>query len=248
MISLKSKREIELLREAGKIVAETHAVLREAIKPGISTLELDALAYKTITKYKAIPSFLNYNGFPASICASKNDIIVHGIPSKEDILKEGDIISLDIGAFYKGYHGDSAKTHPVGQISEEDAKLIEVTRQSFYEGIKHAIIGNRLSDISYHVQQTAEREGFSVVREFVGHGVGTKLHEDPSVPNYGPPHRGPRLVEGFVIAVEPMINQGTYHVKMEDDGWTVKTQDGKKSAHYEHTLAITENGPELLTI
>ena len=246
MITLRSKREIELLREAGKIVAETHAVLREAVKPGVSTL--DQLAYQTIIKHRAIPSFLNYNGFPGSICASKNEIIVHGIPSKKDILEEGDIISIDIGAFYKGYHGDSAKTHPVGKISKEDEHLIAATRQSFYDGIEHAVIGNRLSDISHHVQKSAEAEGFSVVRDFTGHGVGTKLHEDPPVPNYGVPHKGPRLLEGLVIAVEPMINIGTYRVVIDDDGWTTRTLDGKNSAHYEHTLVITEHGPELLTV
>ena len=248
MITLRSKREIELLREAGKIVAETHAVVKEAIKPGISTWELDQLAYQTIVKHRAIPSFLNYNGFPGSICASKNEIIVHGIPSKKDILEEGDIISIDIGAFYKGYHGDSAKTHPVGKISKEDEHLIAATRQSFYDGIEHAVIGNRLSDISHHVQKSAEAEGFSVVRDFTGHGVGTKLHEDPPVPNYGVPHKGPRLLEGLVIAVEPMINIGTYRVVIDDDGWTTRTLDGKNSAHYEHTLVITEHGPELLTV
>lgn len=248
MITLRSKREIELLREAGKIVAETHAVLREAVKPGVSTWELDQLAYQTIIKHRAIPSFLNYNGFPGSICASKNEIIVHGIPSKRDILEEGDIISIDIGAFYKGYHGDSAKTHPVGKISKEDEHLIAATRQSFYDGIEHAVIGNRLSDISHHVQKSAEAEGFSVVRDFTGHGVGTKLHEDPPVPNYGVPHKGPRLLEGLVIAVEPMINIGTYRVVIDDDGWTTRTLDGKNSAHYEHTLVITEHGPELLTV
>ena len=248
MITLRSKREIELLREAGKIVAETHAVLREAVKPGVSTWELDQLAYQTIIKHRAIPSFLNYNGFPGSICASKNEISVHGIPSKKDILEEGDIISIDIGAFYKGYHGDSAKTHPVGKISKEDEHLIAATRQSFYDGIEHAVIGNRLSDISHHVQKSAEAEGFSVVRDFTGHGVGTKLHEDPPVPNYGVPHKGPRLLEGLVIAVEPMINIGTYRVVIDDDGWTTRTLDGKNSAHYEHTLVITEHGPELLTV
>ena len=248
MITLRSKREIELLREAGKIVAETHAVLREAVKPGVSTWELDQLAYQTIIKHRAIPSFLNYNGFPGSICASKNEIIVHGIPSKKDILEEGDIISIDIGAFYKGYHGDSAKTHPVGKISKEDEHLIAATRQSFYDGIEHAVIGNRLSDISHNVQKSAEAEGFSVVRDFTGHGVGTKLHEDPPVPNYGVPHKGPRLLEGLVIAVEPMINIGTYRVVIDDDGWTTRTLDGKNSAHYEHTLVITEHGPELLTV
>lgn len=248
MITLRSKREIELLREAGKIVAETHAVVKEAIKPGISTWELDQLAYQTIVKHGAIPSFLNYNGFPGSICASRNEIIVHGIPSKKEILKEGDIISIDIGAFYKGYHGDSAKTHPVGKISKEDERLIIATRQSFYDGIEYAVIGNRLSDISHHVQKSAEAEGFSVVRDFTGHGVGTKLHEDPAVPNYGVPNKGPRLLEGLVIAVEPMINIGTYRVAIDDDGWTTRTLDGKNSAHYEHTLVITEHGPELLTV
>ena len=248
MITLRSKREIELLREAGKIVAETHAVVKEAIKPGISTWELDQLAYQTIVKHGTIPSFLNYNGFPGSICASRNEIIVHGIPSKKEILEEGDIISIDIGAFYKGYHGDSAKTHPVGKISKEDEHLIAATRQSFYDGIEHAVIGNRLSDISHHVQKSAEAEGFSVVRDFTGHGVGTKLHEDPAVPNYGVPNKGPRLLEGLVIAVEPMINIGTYRVVIDDDGWTTRTLDGKNSAHYEHTLVITEHGPELLTV
>ena len=209
---------------------------------------MDQLAYQTIIKHRAIPSFLNYNGFPGSICASKNEIIVHGIPSKKDILEEGDIISIDIGAFYKGYHGDSAKTHPVGKISKEDEHLIAATRQSFYDGIEHAVIGNRLSDISHHVQKSAEAEGFSVVRDFTGHGVGTKLHEDPPVPNYGVPHKGPRLLEGLVIAVEPMINIGTYRVVIDDDGWTTRTLDGKNSAHYEHTLVITEHGPELLTV
>lgn len=205
MIILKSKKEIELLREAGKIVADTHEVLRKAISPGISTLELDKIAEENIRKYNAEPSFKGYGGFPGSICASINREVVHGIPG-ETILQEGDIVSLDIGAYYKGYHGDSAKTHGVGMISEEDRKLIEVTRESFYEGIKFAKLGYRLSDISHAVQTHVEKHGFSVVRDLVGHGVGANLHEDPQVPNYGLPGKGPRLREGMVIAIEPMVN------------------------------------------
>ncbi|GAA3657022.1 type I methionyl aminopeptidase [Asaccharospora irregularis] len=247
MIILKSKKEIEIMREAGKIVAETHEILKEAITPGISTLELDKIAEENIRKYDAVPSFKGYGGFPASICASVNEQVVHGIPSKNQILKEGDIVSLDIGAYYKGYHGDSAKTHGVGMISEEDRRLIEVTRESFYEGMKFAKLGCRLSDISHAVQAHVEKHGFSVVRDLVGHGVGSNLHEDPHVPNYGSPGRGPKLQEGMVIAVEPMVNAGRYHVKSLSDGWTVVTIDGKKSAHYEHTIAITEDEPFMLT-
>jgi len=247
MIILKSKNEIEFIREAGKIVAYTHELLREAIKPGISTFELDEIAYKAIIKHNARPSFKGYGGFPASICASKNEVVVHGIPRKDDILMEGDIISIDIGAEYKGYHGDAAKTHPVGKITEDDAKLIKETRASFYKGIEQALVGKRLSDISHAIQSHVEEFGFSVVREFVGHGVGRSLHEDPQIPNYGPPDRGPRLESGMVLAIEPMINQGTYKVQVLEDGWTVKTIDGKKSSHYEHTIAITDNGPDILT-
>ena len=247
MIILKSKKEIEFIREAGKIVAYAHELLREAIKPGISTFELDEIAYRAIVKHNASPSFKGYGGFPASICASKNDVVVHGIPRKDDILMEGDIISIDIGAEYKGYHGDAAKTHPVGKITEDDARLIRETRESFYKGIEQALVGKRLSDISHAIQSHVEEFGFSVVREFVGHGVGRCLHEDPQIPNYGPPDRGPRLESGMVLAIEPMINQGTYKVQVLEDGWTVKTIDGKKSSHYEHTIAITDNGPDILT-
>ena len=232
MIILKSKKEIEFMREAGKIVAYVHELLREAIKPGISTFELDEIAYRAIVKHNASPSFKGYGGFPASICASKNDVVVHGIPRKDDILMEGDIISIDIGAEYKGYHGDAAKTHPVGKITEDDARLIRETRESFYKGIEQALVGKRLSDISHAIQSHVEAFGFSVVREFVGHGVGRSLHEDPQIPNYGPPDRGPRLESGMVLAIEPMINQGTYKVQVLEDGWTVKTFDGKKSSHY----------------
>ncbi len=246
MIVIKSKQQIELMREAGKIVAETHQILKEAVRPGISTLELDKIAEDNIRKYNAIPSFKGYGGFPGSICASVNDEVVHGIPSSR-ILKEGDIVSLDIGAYYKGYHSDSAKTHGVGVISEEDRKLIEVTKQSFYEGIKFAKEGYRLSDISHAIQEYVEKYGFSVVRDLVGHGIGTQLHEDPQIPNYGLPGKGPRLQSGMVLAIEPMINAGRYKVKILSDDWTVVTADGKKSAHYEHTIAITEDEPIILS-
>lgn len=247
MITLRSKQEIALMRESGKIVAEAHAAVKEAIRPGISTMELDKIAHDVIIKHKAQPSFLGYNGFPASICASPNEVVVHGIPSEKTILKEGDIISIDIGAYKNGYHGDSAKTHPVGKISEEDEKLIRETRNSFYKGIEHAIAGNRLSDISHAIQSHVEAYGYSVVRDLVGHGVGRNLHEDPAIPNYGPPGKGPKLQNGMVLAIEPMINQGTYEVHVLLDNWTVVTDDKKRSAHYEHTIAITEDGPQILT-
>ena len=246
MIIIKSQKEIEIMREAGKIVAETHELLKEAITPGISTLELDKIAEENIRKYNASPSFKGYGGFPGTICASINEQVVHGITGNQ-IVKEGDIISIDIGAYYKGYHADAAKTHGVGIISEENRKLIEVTKESFYEGIKFAKLGYRLSDISHSIQAHVEKHGFSVVRDLVGHGVGTELHEDPQVPNYGPPGKGPRLKEGMVIAIEPMINAGHYHVKTLSDGWTIVTIDGKNSAHYEHTIAITEDEPLILT-
>jgi methionyl aminopeptidase len=246
MIIIKSKQEIELMREAGKIVADTHEVLRQAVAPGITTMELDKIAEENIKKYNATPSFKGYGGFSGSICASINEEVVHGIPGNR-VLKDGDIISLDIGAYYKGYHGDSAKTHGVGVISEEDRKLIEVTRESFYEGIKFARVGYRLSDISHAVQVHAEKHGYSLVRDLVGHGVGADLHEDPQVPNYGPPGKGPRLQEGMVLAIEPMVNAGRYQVKTLADGWTTITVDGKKSAHYEHTIALTSDEPLILT-
>lgn len=236
------------MRDAGKIVAETHQLLKENIKVGISTYELDAMAEKYIKSCNAIPSFKGYGGFAGSICASLNSVVVHGIPSRDTILKDGDIISVDIGAFYNGYHGDSAKTHAVGNIAKRDEELIAVTKQSFYEGLKQAHVGNRLSDISNAVQTYAERYGFSVIRDYVGHGVGEKLHEDPQVPNYGKAGRGPRLQEGMVLAVEPMIATGTWKVKVLADGWTAVTLDNKNAAHYEHTFAITGSEPELLTI
>ena len=248
MITIKSKSQIQKLKDAGKIVAETHQLLKEAIREGISTYDLDQMAEQYIRKCNAIPSFKGYGGFKGSICASINSVVVHGIPSKDTILKNGDIISIDIGALYNGYHGDSAKTHGVGDISEKDEELIAVTRQSFYEGFKKAVVGNRLSDMSNAVQVYAEKYGFSVIRDYVGHGVGENLHEDPQVPNYGKPGRGPRLQEGMVLAIEPMIATGTYKVKVLSDGWTAVTLDNKNAAHYEHTIAITAGEPELLTI
>lgn len=246
MIIIKSKNEIELMREAGKIVAETHEIIKSAIKPGISTLELDKIAEDNIRKYNASPSFKGYHGYTGSICASINEEVVHGIPGMKT-LKEGDIISIDIGAYFKGYHADAAKTHGVGIISDEDRKLIEVTKESFYQGINFAKLGYRLSDISHAIQTHVEKHGYSVVRDLVGHGVGKDLHEDPQIPNYGRPGKGPKLEEGMVLAIEPMVNAGKYHVAMLNDGWTIVTMDSKKSAHYEHTIAITEDEPLILT-
>lgn len=248
MINIRSQSEIQKLRDAGRIVAETHQLIKESIREGITTHELDQIAEKYIRKCGATPSFLGYGGFKGSICASPNSVVVHGIPSKEVVLKNGDIISIDIGAYFHGYHGDSAKTHAVGEISETDKKLIEVTKQSFYEGLSKAVVGNRLSDIGHAVQVYVEKNGFSVIRDYVGHGVGTNMHEDPQVPNYGNPGKGPRLQKGMVLAVEPMVAIGTYKVKVLKDGWTAVTLDNKNAAHYEHTFAITDGEPQLLTI
>lgn len=248
MIIIKTQREIEIMRKAGKIVAGAHELVKKYIKPGISTMELDKIVEDYIRSCNALPAFKGYNGFPASICASVNDEVVHGIPSSSVILKEGDIISVDIGSIFEGYVGDGAKTFPVGKIDSEKELLIKVTRQSFYEGIKYAKPGFRLSDISHAVQTHAESFGFSVVRDFVGHGVGRKMHEDPQIPNFGKPGKGPRLQKGMVLAIEPMINAGTYHVNILSNDWTVVTLDGKPSAHYEHTIAITDGEAELLTI
>lgn len=247
MIILKSKREVEKLREAGRVVAQTHAFLKELIEPGITTGELDRRAEEFLRKQGSIPAFKGYGGFPGSICASINEEVVHGIPGKKQ-LKNGDIISLDIGSIVDGYYGDSAKTHPVGEITEENQKLIDVTRQSFYEGLKFAKVGFRLSDISNAIQTYAEENDFSVVRDFVGHGIGQEMHEEPQIPNFGPAGKGPRLREGMVLAIEPMINAGTYRVKVLEDNWTVITCDGKNSAHYEHTIAITDDEPSILSL
>lgn len=248
MIIIKSPEEIIKLRKAGKIVAQTHELLKKHIRPGITTQELDRIAEEYILKQGAIPGFKGYNGFPATICSSVNEEVVHGIPSSKKVLVDGDIISIDIGSIVDGYYGDGAKTYGVGSITQEAEKLIKITRQSFYDGIKYAMSGNRLSDISNAVQKTVEREGFSVVVDYVGHGVGREMHEDPPIPNYGKPGRGPRLQKGMVLAIEPMVNIGTYEVKTLPNNWTVVTLDGKLSAHYEHTIAITGDGPpEILT-
>ena len=247
MIVIKSNREIELMREAGRIVALAHRKVAEAIAPGVSTLELDMIAEKTIRDNGATPSFKGYGGFPGSICASINDIVVHGIPNKNIKLKDGDIISIDIGACYKGYHGDSAMTHPVGNVSPDKLRLIEVTKQSFYEGVKYAKPKNRLSDISHAIQMYVEENGYGVVREFTGHGIGRKLHEDPAIPNYGPEGTGPLLRVGMVLAIEPMVTLGNYKIRILDDDWTTVTVDGSASAHYEHTIVITEDGYDILT-
>jgi methionyl aminopeptidase len=246
MITIKSNREIELMKQAGRIVAETHNILEKAIRPGITTNELDHIAEQYIHSQDAIPSFKGYSGFPASICASVNEQVVHGIPGLNK-LKDGDIISIDIGAIYKGYHGDAAKTYIVGSVSEEAKRLIKVTQESFYEGIKYAIEGNRLSDISAAIQQYVEKHGYSVVREFVGHGIGRQMHEEPQIPNYGNPGRGPRLRAGMTLAIEPMVNAGTHQVRILSNNWTVVTVDGKLSSHYENTILITKEQPEILT-
>lgn len=246
MIICKTPREIEIMREAGRIVALTHQELKKHIAPGITTKELDTIAEKFIRKHDAFPSFKGYNGFRGSICTSVNEELVHGIPG-DRVLNEGDIISIDIGAKYNGYHGDSAWTYPVGAIDEDTKRLLDVTESSLYKGLMEAKPGDRLSNISHAIQEYAESNGFSIVREYVGHGIGQDLHEDPDIPHYGPPNKGPRLRPGMVLAIEPMVNAGSRYVKTLADDWTVITVDGKMCAHFEHTIAITETGYEILT-
>lgn len=248
MIVLKSADEIQLMREAGRVVAQAHALVRELIRPGLTTLDLDRAVDEFLVKQNAIPAFKGYQGYPASICASVNEVVVHGIPSKDVILQEGSIISVDIGAFVDGFCGDSAWTYPVGEVAPEVQSLLQTTEEALFEGIAQAKVGNRLSDISHAVQQRAEERGFSVVRDFVGHGIGRKMHEAPQIPNFGPPGRGPRLKTGMTLAIEPMVNMGSYHVQILNDNWTVVTRDNKWSAHFEHTIAITDEGPVILTI
>jgi len=235
------------MRQACKITAAARALAGEMVRPGVTTREIDKAVHDFIVAQGAKPSFLNYNGFPASICASVNSTVIHGIPGGY-VLQEGDIVSVDVGAYYKGFHGDCAATYPCGKISAEAQRLIDVTKQSFYEGIRFARKGNRVSDISHAVQQHVESNGFSVVRAFVGHGVGAQLHEEPEVPNYGKPGRGPRLLPGMTLAIEPMVNAGDYEVKILKDHWTTVTADGKLSAHYENTVLITDGEPEILTV
>jgi methionyl aminopeptidase len=246
MIICKTERELEIMREAGRIVALTHQELQKYITPGITTKELDVIAEKFIRSCNAIPSFKGYKGFRGRICVSVKEELVHGIPG-DRVLREGDIISIDIGAKYNGYHGDSAWTYPVGEISDETQRLLDVTEESLYKGLKEAKPGDRLSNISHAIQTYVEERNFSVVREYVGHGVGQDLHEDPQIPHYGPPNKGPRLKPGMVLAIEPMVNAGTRYVKTLADDWTVVTVDGKVCAHFEHTVAITETGYEILT-
>ena len=247
MINLRTQREIVKLQDAAKISAQALLVAGELCKPGVTTWEIDKAVEKFIVSQKAEPSFLNYQGFPASSCISVNDTVIHGIPSRDIVLKSGDIVSVDVGAFYNGYHGDNAYTFKVGEVSEELEKLLETTQNSLYSGISQAIVGNRIGDISSAVEKTVEVCGYGVVREFVGHGVGKNLHEDPEVPNFGMAGKGPRLAAGMVIAIEPMINQGSGDIVRLDDGWTIKTADGSPSAHFEHTVLISKSGPVILT-
>lgn len=247
-VIIKSNSEIELMREAGKILAEVHLQLKEHVQAGISTYEINEKAEELIRKHNCIPSFLNYQGFPASVCISVNDQVVHGIPSKDMILQEGDIVSIDAGVIYKDYHSDAARTWPVGEINEDAKKIIEVTEQSFFEGIKYAKNGNHLHGIGAAIQKYVESNGLSVVRDLVGHGIGKQMHESPQIPNFKQPNRGIRLRPGMTLAIEPMVNFGRYDVHWEDDDWTVVTRDGSLSAHYENTILITEDEPEILSL
>ena len=248
MVVLKTSRELKAMRDAGRISSRALKLAGEAVEPGVSTLEIDRIVRKYIEEQGATPSFLNYGGFPASACISVNDVVIHGIPRKNQILKQGDIVSIDVGAFYEGFHGDNAWTFPCGEVSKEAQALMDVTRESLFEGINAARPGNRLGDIGSAVQRYVEARGYSVERDFVGHGVGAELHEDPSVPNYGTPGRGVRLLPGMTIAIEPMVNQGVHTVETLSDNWSVVTSDGKLSAHFEHTIAITPDGPVILTL
>ena len=246
MITLKSSHEIDLMRRSGKITAAARALAGEMVKPGVTTQEINDAVERFIRQQGAVPSFLHYNGYPASACISVNDEIIHGIPGKR-VLQEGDIVSVDVGAYIGGFHGDCAATFPCGRVSPEAQRLIDVTRQSFFEGIRFAREGQRLQDVSAAVQAYVEQNGFSVVREYVGHGVGAKMHESPEIPNYGRPGHGPRLLRGMTLAVEPMVNAGSAAITQLSDGWTVKTADGKWAAHYENTILITDGAPEILT-
>ena len=247
-VSIKSARDIELMREAGRLLEITHNELQKAIKPGISTWEIDRLGEQIIRSFGCTPNFLHYNGYPASICVSVNDEVVHGIPSKHRILQEGDIVSLDAGLIYKGFHSDAARTHAVGQVSPEAQKLMDVTKQCFFEGIKYAKAGHHLHEISAAIGNYARSFGYGVVEDLVGHGIGRSLHEDPQIPNFPQKRRGIRLMPGMTLAIEPMINIGRCDVEWLDDDWTVVTEDGSLSAHYENTVLITDGEPEILTL
>ena len=247
-ITIKSGHEIELMREAGHILATVHEELAGLVRPGVSTYELDKYAYERIKGFDCTPSFLNYEGYPASLCVSINDEVVHGIPNRKHFLREGDIVSLDCGVIYKGYQSDSARTYPVGRVDDEALRLIKVTKQSFFEGIRYAKAGNHLYDISKAIQDYVESNGFSVVRDLCGHGIGTNMHEDPQIPNYKPVGRGIRLKPGMTLAIEPMVNAGAFEVWILEDDWTIVTRDGKNSAHYENTILITDGDPEILSL
>lgn len=246
-IEIKTKQELEKMKVAGRVVGEILEKLSEIIKPGITTKDIDEFSEKYIRSLKMLPAFLGYGGFPATACVSINDEVVHGIPNASRVLKEGDIVSVDMGVIYEGYYGDAAKTYAVGSITDTAEKLLKITELSLQKGIEQIVPGNRLGDISYAVQKTAEESGFSVVRDFVGHGIGRKMHEEPQIPNFGKANTGVKLLPGMVLAVEPMVNVGGYEVNILDDDWTVVTRDGSLSAHFEHTIAITENGHEILT-
>ena len=248
MVSIKTARELSLMKDACRISAEALRAAGEAVKPGISTYEIDTIVRKYIEKQGAKPSFLGYGGFPASACISVNSVVIHGIPAKTAVLKEGDIVSIDVGAYYRGFHGDNAYTFPCGKISENAQRLLDATKESLYEGIKQAQAQNRIGDIGSAVQEYVEARSYSVVRNYTGHGVGAKLHEDPSVPNYGTRGRGFKLLPGMTIAIEPMVNEGAHHTRVLGDKWTVVTVDGSLSAHFEHTVAITPDGPKILTL
>ena len=248
MIVLKTVRDIAKMREAGRISQRALREAGKAVEPGVSTLELDSIVRSYIEKAGATPSFLGYGGFPGSACISVNNVVIHGIPSRSQILKNGDIVSIDVGAYYNGFHGDNAWTFACGDVSAEAQALMDATRESLFEGIRAAAAGNTIGDIGHAVQKYVEARSYSVVRDYVGHGVGAKLHEDPSVPNYGAPGHGVRLRPGMVIAIEPMVNQGTHRVRVLSDKWTTVTADGKLSAHFEHTVAITSDGPVILTL
>ena len=247
-ITIKSARELKLMEESGRILEAVHDELGKALRPGMSTLDIDRMGEEIIRSYGCIPSFLNYKGYPASICVSVNEEVVHGIPSKKRILREGDIVSLDAGVIYKGYHSDAARTYGIGEISKEAEQLIRVTRECFFEGIKYAKSGNHLFDISRAVARHAEKHGYGVVRDLCGHGIGTKLHEDPQIPNYEMERKGPLLKPGMTLAIEPMVNMGTWEVEWLDDDWTVVSKDHSLSAHYENTVVITDGDPKLLTL
>ncbi|MBD3218726.1 MAG: type I methionyl aminopeptidase [candidate division Zixibacteria bacterium] len=247
MIELKSAQQIELMRAAGKIVAETHKLVKEEAKPGVSTLKLDKLAEEYIRSQGATPSFKNYNGYPATLCISIDHQVVHGIPSKKRLIEEGQLVSIDVGAKKDGYHGDAARSFYIGEPDEKTKKLLRVTEEALSLGIEQAVTGNFLGDISFAIQKHAEDNGFSVVRDLVGHGIGKKLHEEPQVPNYGNPKTGVKLNEGMTIAIEPMVNEGGWTIRLLEDEWTVVTADGSRSAHFENTIAITKNGAEILT-